>query len=242
MARCLGGERRVGERARHGARRRLEAALAIDQAERPVVDVVAAAPPFVGPGERDGAARAFLERGADVHRRDCRLAVFAFADRVGARLGQQQRLVAGDVLQPRQVRAQLGFAMQIDVERADVEERQVEKFGRREVDVGEERVGSGALRVLVAVRAGIARRERGRATARRQAESRCRARTSAPRDDRRARALLRVELSADRALQPAIVEKRDVLRPRQPDHHAQPVPRRLVEQVAPRRACKCGPC
>ena len=112
---------------------------------------VAAAPPFVGPRERHRAARAFLERGADVHRGDRRLAVFAFADAVGARFGEQQRLVAGDVLQPREVGAQLGFAVQVDVERADVEEREIEKLGRRKVDVGEQAVRRRGLRVVVEV-------------------------------------------------------------------------------------------
>ena len=44
--------------------------------------------------------------------------------------------------------------------------------------------------------------------------------------------------ACSRSIVPAelpIVEKRDVLRPRQPDHDAQPVARRFVEQVAPRR-------
>ena len=54
-------------------------------------------------------------------RGDRRLPVQPFADAVGARLGEQQRLVAGDVLQPGEVRAQVGLAVQVDVERADVE-------------------------------------------------------------------------------------------------------------------------
>ena len=108
---------------------------------------MAAAPPFVGPGERDRAARAFFERGADVHRRDVRLARFAFANAVGAGLREQQRFLAGDVLQPREIGAQLGLAMQVDVERADVEEREIEKLGRRKVDVGEQAVRRRALGV-----------------------------------------------------------------------------------------------
>ena len=71
----------------------------------------------------------------------------AFADAVGAGFGEQQRLLAGDVLKPRQIRAQLRFAVQVDVERADVEERQIEEFGRRKVDVGEQRVRRRVLRV-----------------------------------------------------------------------------------------------
>jgi len=58
-----------------------------------------------------------------VHRRDLGLAAFAFTNAVGARFGEQQRLMAGDVLEARYICAQLRLAMQIDVERADVEER-----------------------------------------------------------------------------------------------------------------------
>src|SRR5262249_18279028 len=36
------------------------------------------------------------------------------------------------------------------------------------------------------------------------------------------------------ALQRAIVEKRDVLRPREPHHHPQPMPTRFVEEIASR--------
>ncbi len=66
------------------------------------------------------------------------LAVGAFADAVGAGFGEQQRPLAGDVLQPREVGAQVGLAVQVDVERADVEGVDVEILGRREVDVGEQ--------------------------------------------------------------------------------------------------------
>ena len=42
------------------------------------------------------------------------------------------------------------------------------------------------------------------------------------------------QLAADGALQRAVVEKRDVLRPRQPDRDAQPCLRGCVEQIASR--------
>jgi hypothetical protein len=53
------------------------------------------------------------------------------------------------VLQADQVRPQLLFVMQVDVERADVEERKVEELGGRIVDVGEQAVGCRGLRVIV---------------------------------------------------------------------------------------------
>ena len=218
----------------HGGGRRLQAALAIDQPEFPVFDRMPAAPPLVGPGERDRAAGAFLEGDADVHRRDLGLVRLAFANAVGARFREQQRLLAGDVLQARQVGAQLVLAVQVDVERADVEEREVEKLGRREVDVGEEAVGRCGLAFFVeaaeealdaplAVPAHDARRN---LVAEREGEDGGMIAELAD---------LRGDLAPDGALQRAVVEKRDVLRPRQPDHDAQALARGRVEQVAARR-------
>ena len=84
-----------------------------------------------------------------MHRGDLGLPGFALANAVGARFGEQQRPLSCDVLQACEVRAQLGLAMQVDVERADVEERQIEKLGRRKVDVREEAVGRRGLRAVV---------------------------------------------------------------------------------------------
>src|SRR5687768_179810 len=95
-----------------------------------------AAPPLVGPGESDRATRAFFERRADLHRSERRLSIFSFPNAVGPRLGDEQRLVTGNVLKAGQIRAQLVLAMQVDVEGADVEERQVQELGGREVHVG----------------------------------------------------------------------------------------------------------
>ena len=105
-----------------GLRRGLEAAIAIDEAEVPVVDRAAAPPPVIRPRIRNRTTRALLEGGADVHRRDRRLSVLAFANAVGAGFGEQQRFVAGDVLQAREVGAQLVFSVEIHVEGADIEE------------------------------------------------------------------------------------------------------------------------
>ena len=52
----------------------------------------------------------------------------------------QQRQVAGDMLQPRQVAPEVRLVVQVDVERADIEKRQLEVLGGREVHVGEQAV------------------------------------------------------------------------------------------------------
>ena len=76
-----------------------------------------------------------------------RLAVDALAQAVGAQLGEHQRLLAGQVLEPREVAAELRRVLQVDVERDKVDERQPQVLGARVVDVGDERAG-----VLVAHR------------------------------------------------------------------------------------------
>jgi hypothetical protein len=223
-------------RKRLGNRHRgeLRTAVGVDQTELPVVHPIPAAPPFVGPRKRKHAAEPLFERGADVHRRDIGLPLFAFADAVGAGFRQQQRLVAGDMLQPREVGAQLRLAMQVDVERTDIEERKVEEFGGREVHVGEQRLRHRRLRVFVelvekpfdsdpSVPAHDARRN---LVAERDRQQRRMAPQLADAAD---------ELAADLALERAIVEKRHVLRPGDADHHAQPPPRRFVEEIKTRR-------
>ncbi len=138
-----------------------------------------------------------------------------------------------DVLQPREICAQLGFAVEIDVERADVEKRQVEKFGRREIDVGEEILRRRVLGILVqaakkpldadtAVPAHDARRD-----------------LVAEREHQDGWVIAELsdagrELAADVALEVTVVEEGDVLRPWQSDHHAQAVACGFVEQLAPR--------
>ncbi len=139
----VSAERRVGKRPFDGGKRRLGAPLAIDQPEIPVMDLGAATPPLVGPRIRHRAARAFLERRANVHGGDCGLTVQTLTDAVGARFRQQQRLRAGDVLEVGEIRPQLRLAVQVDVERQDVEGRQIQIARGRIVDVREQRIGRG---------------------------------------------------------------------------------------------------
>ena len=124
------GKWRVGECPGYGSCGRFRVAGAVDEPEVPVLDIEPATPPLVGPRECHCAAGPFLEGHAQVHRRDRSLALLAFADAVGASLGQQQRPGAGNVLQSRQVGSQVRFAVQVHVEGADVEEREVEELGR----------------------------------------------------------------------------------------------------------------
>ena len=55
------------------------------------------------------------------------------------------------MLEAREVRAQVGLPVQVHVERADVEERQIEELGRGKIDVSEETAARRVLRGLVQV-------------------------------------------------------------------------------------------
>ncbi len=165
-----------------------------------------------------------------MHGRDVGLPGFAFANRVGTGLGQQQRLVPGDVLEPRKIRPEFRLPMQIHVERAHIKDREIEKLGRRKVDVREQpvrrnafclfvQVAEEALDADVAVPANDARRylvAKGR-----EQDSRVPCES----------AHLTGDFPADRLDEAAIVEERDMLRPRQSDHDAQAVLRRFVKQI-----------
>ena len=131
----------MGERLAHRVERRLRAAVAVGEAEVPIVDVEAAAVPLVGPREHEGARAACLERGPDLPVEHLRLHFLAVPPAVQPDLGHHQGPVAGDVLEPRQVGRERPLRLQVDVEGHEVEERELEVLRRREVDVGDEALG-----------------------------------------------------------------------------------------------------
>ena len=181
----VGAEGRLGEGLADRRERRLRRAVAVDEAEVPVVDVEAAAVPLVGPGEDEHARAAGGEGGAHLPVERARLGAFGVAQRVEADLGDEQRAVARDVLEPGQVRLELRARLEVDVEADEVEERQLEVLGGRVVDVGDERVRVLVLGRVVEALRGSARSAGGRASARSRPGSRCRSRSRGPRDGRR---------------------------------------------------------
>ena len=99
--------------------RLLGLAVAVDQAEGPVVDVEAAPVPLVRPGEHEHARRSRRAKAV----RTCQSSARACASsllrrRVEAGLGHDQRAVAGDVLEPRQVGLELAARLEEHVEAA----------------------------------------------------------------------------------------------------------------------------
>ncbi len=143
-ARQRGRDRSLIARA-HGRKRRLRIAVTIDEAESPILDQMTAGEPFIGPGEDAGTGDAHLESGAELPGQDAHLLVIAFAHRIDAELGQHQRPVDGEVVQPRHVFAEGMLVMEIDVEAEEVGEIDRQIFGRREIRVGDEPLGIDVL-------------------------------------------------------------------------------------------------
>ena len=136
---------RLRECLAHRGQRWLRLSRVINQAEGPVLNGAAAAPPFVCPGIYDRSAGALHESRPHVHRGDASLTLETLAHAVGARFCQQQGSRPRDVLQPREVSPQIRFTVQIDIEGADIEALELEVFGRGEIHVRQEAVGRGCL-------------------------------------------------------------------------------------------------
>src|SRR6202008_4587867 len=105
---------------------RVEVALAdtfaLHQAEGPLGDLGAAGMPFVREREHDEAREPELEGRARLPREEFGLMLLALADGVHPGFAEHQRPFARRRHQMRQVAAEVGFAMQIDVEADEIEE------------------------------------------------------------------------------------------------------------------------
>ena len=97
------GQRDLAEGLAHGDERGLGPSVSPGEPEIPVVDVVAAAVPLVGPREDERAGAAGPERRPHLPVERRRLHALAVPAAVEPDLGHDQRAVAGEVLQPRQV-------------------------------------------------------------------------------------------------------------------------------------------
>src|SRR5258706_16254009 len=110
-------------------KRRLQLPVAIDKAKAPILDQVAAGEPLVGPGEDKSAGDPGGKRGAHLPGQDLPLFLGTVVHRVDAELGQDQRLVDGEVVQSRYVATKCSFIMEIDVEAEKIGEVDRQVFG-----------------------------------------------------------------------------------------------------------------
>src|SRR5262249_18572526 len=122
------------------------------------------------------------------------------------------------------------FAVEVNVEGADVEERKVEEFGWREIDVGQQAVWRNIFRGIIEI-----------------PEKPADARVPVPADDAGRNLVAKREHEHGRVIRqfgdtsddlafnvvpkPAVIEKCNMLRPGQPDHDPQSVASSRIQQV-----------
>src|SRR5204863_8832777 len=105
----------------------------------PVLDVEAAAMPLVGPREHEHARAAGGKGASDLPVERASLGLLAVAAAVEPRLGDDQRPVAGDVLEAGGVGLELGAGLEEDVETDEIHEVELKVLGAWIVHVGDER-------------------------------------------------------------------------------------------------------
>ena len=232
-----GDARAIGSRARrhvrvgplHRGQGRLRPAVAGREAEVPVQHVEPALVPLRRPAEDEAPGAAGLEGLAHLPVEHFRLAQLAVAQAVDADLGQDERALAHQVLQARQVRRKIRPRLEVDVERREVEERELEVLRAWIAHVRDEpfrvlrlhlraKIRQEALDATPAVPAHQRRRD---LVADRVAEQRRVTRE-------RARALAHLRLDAARRT--AALQERHVLRPVEPRHDAQTPLLREIQQ------------
>ena len=139
--RLAGRKRNFSESRANGPERGLGAPVTVREAELPVFDVVAPAVPFVGPCEHKGSGAAGSKGRPDLPIQRGGLSLFGMPVAVQPDLGHEERTLPGDVLQPGEVSLQLRLRLEIDVEANQVDERQLQVFGRGVIDVRHEAGG-----------------------------------------------------------------------------------------------------
>src|SRR6266850_1478085 len=210
---------------------RLRLALARNDAELPIINVVASTKPFISPGKNEKTGAAAGKNGARLPFEHPSLRGLAIAQAVQTNFSHHERTFVREILQTRHVCLQFVLRFQVDVERNEVQKRQIEIFRRRIIYICNEPLGVFVLGSPIE-----AFKEFFDAT------------VAVPPDDRRGNFVAdgigkesRMSITgsngfADTALQIAdaagVVQKGDVLFPGQADHHAQLVFQRDVEQPA----------
>ena len=134
-------QRGTRERLLDRCQRGLGRSVGTSQTETPVVDVGAAAVPLVRPREDEGAGAARGESRRQLPGERIGLRLVAVSQAVEPQLGDDERAIAREGLQPCQVGLELLFRFEEDVEADEIEERELEVFGRGIVDVRDEGVG-----------------------------------------------------------------------------------------------------
>src|ERR1700693_1812718 len=122
-------------------KRFLRLALARYEPERPVRYFVAAGKPFVRPGKQDGPGQSAFGHALDVPAEHFRLLFLRMANCVHTELPQNERTLAGEILQAQKVMFEIALVVEVDVEAEKIDVLRQQIFGRRKSRVGKENTG-----------------------------------------------------------------------------------------------------
>ena len=136
----------TGEFFLQNAERFLRRAVARDEAEFPIQNLVPAGEPLVGPRKENRAGGAAFDHDIEMPVEHLGLHVLALAHRIEAEFAEDHRLVFRQILQARDVAFEIRAAFQIDVEAVEIDVRWEEIFRRRITRVAVERTRIGGAR------------------------------------------------------------------------------------------------
>src|SRR5215475_4604189 len=96
--------------------RLLRLAVARDDTESPVRNLLPARKPFVRPGEKNRSGKTAFHHAVDVPAEHFGLLLLRMPDRVHAEFAQDKRMFAGEILQPQQVTFEIALVVKVNVE------------------------------------------------------------------------------------------------------------------------------
>src|ERR1051326_98403 len=120
---------------------RLGLALARDDAELPIVDFVAAAEPFIGPGRDEKSGTPAGKNSSRLPFERASLGRLTMTKAGEANLSHHERALVRQILQASNVGLQLLLRLEINVKRNKIQKRKIEIFGRRIVYIRYETFG-----------------------------------------------------------------------------------------------------
>ena len=115
-------------------------AIAPNESERPVGDLLFAGVPFVGPGEKNRSGQTAAHDAVDVPAEHFGLLVFAVANRVHPEFAEHERFFFRQILQSQQILFEIALVVQVNVETAEIDILRQEIFCRRITRVGKENI------------------------------------------------------------------------------------------------------
>ncbi len=123
-----------------GKERFLRRAIAPDESERPIGDLLFTGEPFVGPGEKNRSRQAAAHDAVNMPAQHLGLLVFAVANRIHPEFAEHERFFLRQVLQAQEIFLEIALVVQVNVEAAEIDVLREKIFRRRIAGVGEENI------------------------------------------------------------------------------------------------------